>query len=220
MLKKFFAGFGLTVLMAAPVFAAAEAAPPTGPAPEDVAAEAPAPVVKKAKRAPSMGDEAGVKAAFDRFSKAWAAGDAKGRADCFTYDATLINPFGLAANGKEEIQKVFEQENATIAKGTTHVFSNFKIHFVMPNFALVDVDGTVSGIKTPAGADAPDVKLHAYCVVVKRTKVWQVYAARPAIYAPVPGSAPAAAAIPEISAPPVPDASLPVEKLEPKTDKK
>ncbi len=206
MKKLFAAAASLLLLFAAPLFADDQAATP-GAAP----AAAPAPKAKKA------GDEAGVKAAFDKFSKAWADGDAKERAACFTSDATLINPFGVAANGRMEIEKLFEDENNTIAKGTTHTFDNFKIHFVMPNFALVDCDGTISGVKTPAGADAPDVKLHVYGVVVNRGKGWQMFAARPAIYAPMPGSAPAAdtaapaaaapASTPDAAAPPAPSDS-------------
>src|SRR5581483_198096 len=176
-MKKLVAAAGMLMLFAAPLFAQDNAAPAANAAAP--AADAPAAAPKKAAKK-AGGDEAGVKEGFERFSKAWAAGDAEARAACFTSDATLINPFGIAANGRAEIVKLFEQENATIAKGTTHTFDNFKIHFVMPNFALVDCDGTISGMKTPAGADAPDVKVHVYGVVVKRAKDWQMFAARPA----------------------------------------
>ncbi len=192
----------MLMLFAAPVFAQDQTAAPAAAAP---AADAPAPVAKKAAKM-TAGDEDGVKAAFDKFSKAWADGDAKARAACFTYDATLINPFGVAASGRAEIEKVFEDENATIGKGTTQSFDNFKIHFVMPNFALVDVDGTISGIKTPAGADAPDMKLHVYGVVVNRGKSWQMFAARPTIYAPMPGSASSG----DVTAPPA-DSTTPTD---------
>ncbi len=84
----------------------------------------------------------------------------------------------------------------------------------MPNFALVDCDGTISGIKTPAGADAPDMKLHVYGVVVNRGKSWQMFAARPAIYAPMPGSAPAA----DAAAPPA-DSTVPAKATDDKSDK-
>jgi uncharacterized protein (TIGR02246 family) len=200
-MKKLFAvAASLLLLFAAPLFADDQTAAPAAAAP---AADTAAPAAGSAMKAKkSGGDEAGVKAVFEKFSKAWADGDAKARAALFTYDATLINPFGVVADGRTEIEKVFEDENNTIAKGTTHTFDNFKIHFVLPNFALVDVDGTISGVKTPAGVDAPDVKLHVYGVVVNRGKDWKFFAARPAIYAPVPGSAPAADAAAPAAAPP------------------
>jgi uncharacterized protein (TIGR02246 family) len=204
-MKKWFAL--AAVLAVAPVFAAETAAPAAGTAP------AAAPVAKKVvAKKPAANDEAGVKAGFDAFSKAWADGDAKARAACFTPDATLINPFGVAANGRAEITKLFEQENSTIAKGTTHTFDNFKIHFVLANLALVDCDGTISGMKDPSGAAAPDVKVHVYGVVVNRTGKWQMFAARPAIYAPMPGAPAAAAdkttapAAADVAAPPAGDA--------------
>ncbi len=114
-MKKLFAFVGMLLLFVAPVFAQDQTPVPAAAAP---AADAPAPMAKKASKM-AGGDEDGVKAAFDKFSKAWADGDAKARAACFTYDASLINPFGVAANGRAEIEKVFEDENSTIGKGTT-----------------------------------------------------------------------------------------------------
>ncbi|HUO57699.1 MAG TPA: SgcJ/EcaC family oxidoreductase [bacterium] len=226
MLSKYFAAMGMLVLLVAPTWAAdtaapaadkpAAAAPPADSSMDESAAtskpmeEAPAAPAPKAKKAHMMpaakgGDEAGVKAAFDRFSKAWADGDAKARADVFTVDSSLINPFGQEAWGRAEVLKVFEQENATIAKGTTHTFDNFKMTFVLPNLALVDCDGTISGIKSPSGQDLPDQKLHVFVVAVKRTQVWQFRYARPTIFAPLPGSASAAAE----AAPPATDVTAP-----------
>lgn len=215
-MKKWFAL--AAVLAVAPVLAADKA---------DTAGTAPAaaPVAKKPMmKKPAANDEAGVKAGFEAFSKAWADGDAKARAACFTPDATLINPFGVAANGRAEITKLFEQENETIAKGTTHTFDNFKIHFVMANFALVDCDGTISGMKDPSGAAAPDVKVHVYGVVVNRTGKWQMFAARPAIYAPMPGAPAAgvvapAAATDKTTAPPAADMAAPPAGDAPALDK-
>jgi uncharacterized protein (TIGR02246 family) len=162
------------------------------------------------------GDEEGVKAAFERFSQAWAAGDAKARAMVFTNDGSIINPFGKEAWGRAEIIKLFEEENATIAKGTTHTFDNFKITFVLPNLALVDCDGTISGIKTPAGDAAPDQKVHVFAVAVKRGKDWQCRYARPTIFAPMPGAAPADAS----AAPAAADAAMPKDADKPAADKK
>ncbi|HVZ80083.1 MAG TPA: SgcJ/EcaC family oxidoreductase [bacterium] len=208
-MKKWFA---LAVLFAvSPLFAADDAAP-----------AAAAPVAQKVMKKSSAGsEEAGIKATFEKFSKAWADGDAKARAACFTTDATLINPFGVAANGRGEIEKLFEAENKTIANGTTHVFDNFKFVRIMGNMYLVDCDGTVSGLKDPAGNPAPDVKLHVFGVVVNRTGVWQMRAARPAIYAPMPG-APAAAAAPmgeAPAAPPATDITAPPAEDAPALDK-
>jgi uncharacterized protein (TIGR02246 family) len=187
MIKRWLAGLGM-LLLVAPVLAQDSKAPAVPPD-----AAAPAKVVAK-KTAPVPGDEAGVKAAFDAFSKAWGAGDAHARAMVFTNDGSVINPFGQEAWGRQELEKLFNQENATIGKGTTHVFDHFRMTFVMPTLALVDCDGTISGIKTPAGTDAPDQKLHVFVVAVKRGTNWQIRFARPAIFAALPGSEPAAAA--------------------------
>src|ERR1035438_3095263 len=101
-MKKLMAVAGLLLLFAAPLFAQDQKTAP--------AADTAAPAPKKAAKT-ALGDETGIKAAFEKFSKAWADGDAKARAALFTYDATLINPFGVAANGRPEIEKVFEDES-------------------------------------------------------------------------------------------------------------
>lgn len=218
MMKRIFAALGVLSLLAVPVIADETAAPAgAAPAAAAPAAEAPAtaPVAKKASKAAMGGDEEGVKAAFERFSQAWAAGDAKARAMVFTNDGSIINPFGQEAWGRAEIVKLFEDENATIAKGTTQTFDNFKMTFVLPNLALVDCDGTISGIKTPAGDAAPDQKVHVFVVAVKRGKDWQCRYARPTIFAPMPGAAPAAAA-PAAADPAMPakDSAAPAKKAD------
>ena len=205
MMKKFLAVAGMLSLLVVPAFAADEAAPAAAapaaaaPAADAPAADSAAPAaagtpVKKTHKVPAVaGDEAGVKAAFDRFSQAWAAGDAKARAAVFTSDSSVINPFGKEAWGRAEITKLFEMETDGFAKGTTHTFDNFKMSFVMGTIAFVDCDGTISGIKSPSGEAVPDQKVHLFVVAVKRTKDWQFRFARPTIYAPMPGEAPAAA---------------------------
>ncbi len=208
MMKKLFAVAGMLSLFAVPVFADEAAPAAAAPAAAAPAAEAPAaaaPAAKKGAKAVAD-DEVGVKAAFDRFSQAWGAGDAKARAAVFTNDGSVINPFGKEAWGRAEITKLFEMENETIAKGTTHVFDNFKIAFVMNTIAFVDCDGTISGLKSPAGDAMPDQKTHVFVVAVKRSKDWQFRYARPTIFATMPGAAPAA----DASA--APAAAAPAEK--------
>jgi len=207
-MKKFLAAV-LLALLVTPVFA--DDAAPAAAAP---AADQAAPAADvKAKKAKPAGDEAGIKKTFKEVSEAWAAGDAKAIADHFTKEASLINPFGQEAWGREDIQKVVAGD-LDMMKGSTHSFDNFKYHFILSGFALVDATGTVSGLKNADGSAAADKSFHIYAALALRGSKWFFLALRP--YAFVNGGAPMAApaaaapaAAPPAAAPAVPAAAAP-----------
>ena len=212
-MKKLFAVVGMLSLFVVPVFAddaapAAAAPAAAAPAAESAApAEAPAtaPVAKKVK-AGMPGDEEGVKKAFEEVSAAWATGDAKAVASCFTMDSSLINPMGDEGHGRKDVQKVVEGEFAGPMKGTQQAFSDFSIRFYpQPNIALVDCTGTVTGMKKPDGTDADPMKVHVFGILVNRSgKKWQALSIRAFAYLTPPGAAADAAAVPAPAEPAMP----------------
>jgi uncharacterized protein (TIGR02246 family) len=142
-----------------------------------------------ASAAAPAGAEAAIQSVWQQFSDAWARGDARGRAALWAEDASLINPFGVVAHGRAEIEKVFEQESAGFAKGTTHTFSNFSFRFLTPTIAEVDATGVINGIKSPDGAAMPAVTLHIFAVMAEKNGKWQMHDARPYVIASPPGQA-------------------------------
>jgi uncharacterized protein (TIGR02246 family) len=216
MMKKLLVAV-LFASLVSPVFAADAAAPaaaaPAAAAPAADVAAAPADdaaaAAPKAKKAPKAGDEAGIKKTFKEVSEAWAAGDAAAIAGHFLKEGSLINPFGQEAWGRDEIQKVIASDLGMM-KGSTHTFDNFKFHFVLPGFALVDATGTVSGLKNADGTAAPDMSLHVYGALAQRGAKWFVLSLRPYAFAKGMGAAamaaPAAAA-PAAAAPAAPAAA-------------
>lgn len=134
------------------------------------------------------GAEAAIQQVWQQFSDAWARGDAAGRAALWAEDASLINPFGVQAEGRPAITKLFEQENAGFAKGTTHTFSDFSFRFLGPTLAAVDAAGEVKGIHGPGGAAMPPLKIHVFAIMAEKGGVWQIKLARP--YLPTPPPAP------------------------------
>lgn len=203
MTKKIFAGMSMMMLLAATVFAAGKP-----DAVIEAPAKAPAKMVKKAN--PMKGDEAGIKKAWKEVSKAWAAGDAKGVANQFASDGTLITPFGKSASGRAEIEEAISMD-LTIMKGSTQEFSDFKFRFILPGFALVDITGSISGMKAPDGTALPDKQVHVYAAMALRGTKWVALAVRPYAFMPMPGApvaapaaAPAAETSPASAAPAVP----------------
>ena len=139
------------------------------------------------------GAEAAIQKVWQQFSDAWGRGDAHARAAVWAEDASLINPFGLQAEGRAAIEKLFEQESAGFAKGTTHTFSNFSYHFLTPTLAAVDATGEIKGIKGPDGTSRPTLTIHVFAVVAETGGTWQIKVARPYLPAPPPGPPPTGA---------------------------
>jgi uncharacterized protein (TIGR02246 family) len=122
------------------------------------------------------------------FSDAWARGDAHARAAVWADDASLINPFGVEAQGRTAIETLFKQEDAGFAKGTTHTFSDFSYRFLTPTLAAVDATGEIKGIRGADGTPRPTLTIHVFAVMAETGDKWQIKIARP--YVPAPPSAP------------------------------
>jgi uncharacterized protein (TIGR02246 family) len=154
------------------VIAAACAEPPPKPA-----AQAPAPTASA---------EEAIRALGRSFDAAWQKKDPRARAGLFAEDATLINPFGMRADGRPAIEKVFTVETATIANGTTHRFGQMKVKFLDPDNALVDADNAIDGLKTPDGKEAPPLEYHLVAVASRAEGGWRWSAGRPYAFMPPP----------------------------------
>ncbi len=137
--------------------------------------------------------EAAIQKVLQQFSDTWASGDAHARAALWAEDASLINPFGLEARGRAAIEKVFEQEDAGFAKGTTQTFSDFSYRFLTPTIAEVDTTGTIKGMKSADGTPMPPVTVHVFGIFTKTGGKWQMKDVRPYLIAKPPGTAPAGA---------------------------
>src|SRR5208337_1041416 len=104
-------------------------------------------------------DEAAILKMWQQFSDAWGR-DSHARAALWSEDASLINPFGVKANGRAAIEKVFADEDAGFAKGTTHTFSDFSFRFLTPSLVEVDATGEIKGMKGADGAELPPFHIH------------------------------------------------------------
>jgi uncharacterized protein (TIGR02246 family) len=139
------------------------------------------------------GAEAAIQQVWQQFSDAWARGDAHARAALWAEDASLINPFGVEVHGRAAIEKLFEQENAGFAKGTTHTFSNFSFRFLTPTIAEVDATGEIKGIRGADGTPQPTLTIHVFGIMAKAGGKWQMKDARPYVIAQPPGPPPTGA---------------------------
>ena len=97
----------------------------------------------------------------------------------WTEDGTLINPFGVVANGREAVQKLFEDEHTNIFKGSTYQHGDVKVQMVGENVAVADIDSNITNMHGPDGRSAPDFKHHVALVMVKKDGAWLMAAVRP-----------------------------------------
>jgi uncharacterized protein (TIGR02246 family) len=135
-------------------------------------------------------DEASIRALAVSFDDAWRKRDPHARAALFADDGSLINPFGMAAQGRAEIEKVFGAETETIANGTTHRFGALRFRFLDADNALVDADNEIDGVRTSDGKDAPTMKYHLVAVATRKDGAWKWLAGRPYAFLPLTGARP------------------------------
>jgi len=121
------------------------------------------------------------------FKAAWDRHDPKALAAFWTADGDLINPFGRVAKGRAEIEKLFQDEQTGIMKGTTFNLLADSAREIDADAAVADWDVEITGMKGPDGAAMPPLKNHVTVVWVKHGGNWWAAAARPVMYPPPPG---------------------------------
>jgi uncharacterized protein (TIGR02246 family) len=130
----------------------------------------------------SQPEDAVIQKRHDEWSAAWNKHDAKLMAGFFVADAELINPFGRHVKGTTEIQKLFTEEQAGPMAGTTYSGKIESIRYLGNNFAIVDVEGGIAGMKAPDGSAAPPFKHHVTWIAEKRDGKWVALGARAFAY--------------------------------------
>ena len=146
-------------------------------------------------RAQTGDEDAGIKKRHDEWCAAWNSHDPKAMAAFFVADGDLINPFGRKCKGTAEIEKLFTEEQTGPMAGTTYSGTVESIRYI-GDIAIVDVEGEITGMKTPDGAAAPAFKHHVTWIAKKVDGKWMAVGARAFMYGPGPGSANAPAAAP------------------------
>jgi uncharacterized protein (TIGR02246 family) len=136
--------------------------------------------VPTAARAASRAeDEASIKKVEADFTAAWNRHDPKAMASFWAVDGDLINPFGRWAKGRAEVEKLFQDEQSAVMKGTTYSTTSSSIRFLGPDVAVTDWDIAITGMRGPDGSALPPFKPHLTIVMVRKEGHWACAAARP-----------------------------------------
>jgi len=125
------------------------------------------------------GDDAGIKDRLDQFQAAWNKDDTQAMAAIWADDGSLINPVGVVAHNRAEVEKIFVDEHTHMFKNTQYKTSDVTVQWITPEIAVADITANISGIHGPDGAAAPDYAHHVVWVLVKKDGQWMAAAARP-----------------------------------------
>jgi len=130
--------------------------------------------------------ETDIRKRYEQFAAAFNRHDAAAMAAMFTRRGDLIEPDGMAAEGREAVQKHFESEHTTAFKDATIELNIGTVWMITPNVGLVNGTYQVTGIRDLKGAEVPPRRGQLTSVMVKDGDTWWVAASRASIPIPVP----------------------------------
>jgi uncharacterized protein (TIGR02246 family) len=107
-------------------------------------------------------EEAALRALLQRLTAAWAHGDARSYAACFTEDADYVTFNGLLLRGRQQNEDLHGALFGGVLKGTTISATVERVDFLSPDIALIRTCG--AGRK----------RSYQTYVVVKRAGSWQI----------------------------------------------
>jgi len=117
-------------------------------------------------------DEKAIKALHDVFAEGFVKRDAKLRAGIWTKDGTVAPPTGGFFQGREAIEKDFEQEIASVTDTSKLTFSNYRFRFITRNVAFVDADITINNVLGPDGKLQAVVPVSIVFTAVRQAGKW------------------------------------------------
>jgi len=113
------------------------------------------------------------------FAAAFSKADIRAVGSFFAEDATLINPIGERAQGREVIQRVAQKDLETFLKGSRSEFKLENARFLSDGLVLIDANQSVTGVKTQDGKEMPPFTFHVVILARKAGDRWMWLDARP-----------------------------------------
>ncbi len=124
--------------------------------------------------------------AFTGFFDSWNKHDVDGMVAHWTRNASLINPMGRKAKGKDEIRALLNDEQTTIFRQSIAKIVSLDAKRVGDRLAWYDAEMTVDNALGPDGAAMPQMKMHIAGLMQRKGHKWLLYAARPYAFLPPP----------------------------------
>jgi uncharacterized protein (TIGR02246 family) len=119
-------------------------------------------------------DEAAIRALGDGFAKAFVQKNPEARTSLFAEDGTFVTPQGDFLQGHATMVKDFGSEAQAVTGTTQAAFSNYRVHFVNPNVAVVDALLTLHNINGPDGQTIPVIPVNFFYVASRHGDHWLI----------------------------------------------
>jgi uncharacterized protein (TIGR02246 family) len=120
-------------------------------------------------------DEVSVRALGDTFASAFVQKNAELGASLFAEDGTFVTPQGDFLQGRVAMVKDFGPEAQQAVNGSTQAaFSNYRMHFIKPDVAVVDALLTVRNANGPNGTIIPVIPINFVLVAVRHADRWLI----------------------------------------------
>src|SRR6185295_18726629 len=97
---------------------------------------------------------------MEGFQEAWNKHDSKVLAALWNENGDLIDAAGKRANGREEVEKLLEEQLAGELKDTTLAIKVQTWQALVRGIIFADADATLTGLKDAKGKPLPPLKLH------------------------------------------------------------
>jgi uncharacterized protein (TIGR02246 family) len=133
-------------------------------------------------------DQAAVRALGDGFAKAFVQKNPEARASLFAEDGTFVTPQGDFWQGHAAMVKDFGTEAQAVNGSTQASFSDYRIHFIKPDIAVVDALLTIRNVNGPDGQTIPVIPINFFYVAARHGNQWLIEDGR-AHFAPAPANA-------------------------------
>ena len=104
-------------------------------------------------------------------------------------DGDLIDPWGRVAKGRQQVQSLFRDDQSGPMKTSTHQIKISSARLASPDLAILDCEGTLTGMRDQSGKELPPYKHHVLLVVSKREDDWKILCARPYAFSSRGGAA-------------------------------
>ena len=119
-------------------------------------------------------DERAIRGLKDTFCRALLSGDGKLRASIWAEDGTVAPPQGGLFQGRSAMAKHFESERASITRGSTATFTDYRFRFINRDTAFVDATLELRNVVGPDGKVAPRVPIAITFTAVRQDGAWHI----------------------------------------------
>lgn len=128
-------------------------------------------------------DEDDIKIAMDKFVADWNKHDAEGMASLWAEKGDVTNPLGRKAEGRDQVKKLLTEEHTGVMKATqAKITGTPMIKMLGDDYAWVEHEFEVSGMKSPEGKMMPPMKHQVVMLLEKNDDKWEAQMARPYMF--------------------------------------